>query len=84
MIKEIVSQKINIVKFVHSEKSELSFETMKELIKEGNVCKFYLIYTNDKDNDKMYKSKCIRKLNLYEKMITTEDGKYFEYENEIA
>lgn len=73
---------VEIKKFINSKDKNMQFYNIKDLVKEGNVGDFCFVYQKAND-EKRYISKNIIKLDLYQKLITTANGKIYRFCNEI-
>ena len=84
MNKSQVIQKAIITQFINSKDKNIKFETVQDLIKEGNVREFYFKYKRKEDSDKSYIAQRIFKLDLYRKLITTIDNKVYMIMNKYG
>lgn len=73
---------VEIKKFINSKDKSMEFYNFKDLLKEGGISNFYFIYKDNKDENQ-YMSKNIAKMDLYQKLITTVNGKVYKFCNEI-
>lgn len=74
---------IYVRQFINVKDSNVKFNSLQELIYEGQVTMYYFVYTKP-DEDGYHISTRISKLDLYNKVITTVDGRKFKILNEVA
>lgn len=75
---------VNILQFVNLKEKDKKFGSLQDLIREGLVTDYKFIYTKptDKENKK-YISTRIIKLDLYNGLVTTANGRRYRILNEI-
>lgn len=72
---------IYITEFISTKDKNIRACSIPELIKEGNITNFMVIFKLDESSDKKYKTQRIYKLDLYHKEITTIDQRRYKIMN---
>ncbi len=79
-MRNVIPCEIVISYFIDSKDKNVRFNTVPELIHEGNVTKFRFVFKKN-NSKKRYISSRIEKLDLSRKIITTIDGRAYKILN---